>query len=54
MSRAALEFARAWLSETEDVKDVPPVALADRVDFAIADEVLAELGTAPGADLPQR
>jgi NitT/TauT family transport system substrate-binding protein len=54
MSRQELQYTQDWLYETEDFKGVAPVELSDWVDFSVADDVLAELGTAPGADQPAR
>jgi NitT/TauT family transport system substrate-binding protein len=54
MSRQELQNTQDWLYETEDFIGVAPVELDAWVDFSIADDVLAELGTAPGADQPGR
>jgi NitT/TauT family transport system substrate-binding protein len=54
MSRQELQYTQDWLYETEDFKGVAQVELSDWVDFSVADDVLAELGTAPGADQPAR
>ena len=54
MSREELQYTQDWLYETEDFTDLSPVALDDWVDFSAVDAVLAELGTAPGADQPTR
>jgi NitT/TauT family transport system substrate-binding protein len=54
MSREELQFTQDWLYRTEDFSGIPPLALDDWVDFSVADEVLAEVGTAAGADQPAR
>ena len=54
ISRQELQYTQDWLYQTEDFKDLAPVALSDWVDFSVADDVLAELDTAPGADQPTR
>ena len=54
ISREELQFTQDWIYQTEDFKDLAPVALDGWVDFSVADDVLAELGTAPGADQPAR
>jgi NitT/TauT family transport system substrate-binding protein len=54
ISRQELQYTQDWLYQTEDFKDLAPVALSDWVDFSVADDVLAELGTTPGADQPTR
>lgn len=54
MGRTELQFTQDWVFQTEDFKDAAPVALDDWVDFTVADEVLAELGTLADADLPSR
>lgn len=54
MSRQELQNTQDWLYETEDFIGVAPVGLGDWVDFSVADDVLAGLGTAPGADQPGR
>lgn len=54
MSRQELQNTQDWLYGTEDFKGVAPVELGDWVDFSVADDVLAGLGTAPGADQPGR
>lgn len=54
ISRQELQYTQDWLYQTEDFKDLAPVALSDWIDFSVTDDVLAELGTAPGADQPTR
>ena len=54
IGRQELQYTQDWLYQTEDFKDLAPVALGDWVDFSVADDVLAELDTAPGADQPTR
>ncbi len=54
ISRQELQYTQDWLFQTEDFKDLAPVALSDWVDFSVTDDVLAELDTAPGADQPTR
>lgn len=54
MSRAELQYTQGWLYGTEDFSSLAAVALDDWVDFSLTDEVLAELGVAPGADVPGR
>ena len=54
ISRQELQYTQNWLYQTEDFQDLAPVALDDWVDFSVTDDVLAELGTAPGADQPTR
>lgn len=54
MSRQELQYTQDWLYQTEDFRNLAPVALNDWVDFSVADDVLAELGTAPGVDQPIR
>ncbi len=54
MSRKELQYTQDWLYQTEDFKDVAPIVLDDWVDFSVADDVLSDLGTAPGADQPTR
>jgi len=54
LSRPELQYTEDWLYQTEDFKGLAPVALDDWVDFSVLDEVLAEVGTAPGADQPAR
>ena len=54
IGRTELQFTQDWVFQTDDFKDAAPVALDDWVDFTIADEVLAELGTLADADLPSR
>lgn len=54
ISRQELQFTQDWLYETEDFQGLAPVALQDWVDFSVADDVLAEFGTLPGADQPSR
>lgn len=54
MSRKELQYTQDWLYQTEDFKTLASVTLDDWVDFSVVDEVLAELGTAPGADQPSR
>ncbi len=54
ISREELQYTQDWLYQTEDFQDLAQVALDDWVDFSVTDDVLAELGTAPGADQPTR
>ena len=54
ISRQELQYTQDWLFQTEDFKDLAPVALSEWVDFSVTDDVLAELDTAPGADQPTR
>ena len=54
ISRQELQNTQDWLYQTEDFKDLAPVALDDWVDFSVTDDALAELGTEPGADQPTR
>ena len=54
ISRQELQYTQDWIYQTEDFRDLTPVALRDWVDFSVADEVLDELDTAPGADQPTR
>ena len=54
ISKQELQNTQDWLYQTEDFKDLELVALDDWVDFSVTDDVLAELGTAPGADQPTR
>ena len=54
ISRQELQYTQDWLFETEDFKDLAPVALDGWVDFSVTDDVLTELGIAPGADQPTR
>lgn len=54
ISRTELQYTQDWLYQTEDFKDLAPVALTDWVDFSVADDALADLGTEPGADQPSR
>lgn len=54
ISRQELQYTQDWLYETEDFKDLAPVALDEWVDFSVPDDVLAEIGIAPGADQPTR
>ena len=54
MNREELQYTQDWLFQTEDFQGLSPVELDAWVDFSAADDVLAELGTAPGADQPAR
>ncbi len=54
MGREELQFTQDWVFQTEDFKDAAAVALDDWVDFSIADEVLADIGTWTDADAPSR
>lgn len=54
LSRQELQYTQDWLYQTEDFADIPALTLEDWVDFSVTDDVLAELGTAPGADQPTR
>lgn len=54
MDRQELQATQEWLYETEDFATLEPVELDEWVDFSVADDVLAELGTAPGTDQPTR
>ena len=54
ISRQELQYTQDWLYQTEDFKDLAPVALGDWVDFSVTDDVLTEIGIVPGADQPTR
>lgn len=54
LSAMDLSFTADWNFATVDFADVEPIPLDAWVDFSIADEVLAELGTAPGLDPADR
>ncbi len=54
IGRQELQFTQDWLFQTEDFKDLDPVPLDAWVDFSVTDDVLADLGTAQGADQPTR
>ena len=54
LGRKDLAATADWLYGTPDFKDVPRVALADWVDFSVADAVLKAMGTDPSADTPDR
>lgn len=54
IDRQELQYTQDWIFQTEDFEDLAAVALDDWVDFSVTDEVLAEIGTAPGADQPNR
>lgn len=54
LSRPELQFTQDWIFETEDFKDATAPELGEWVDFSIADEVLAAIGTQAGSDLPLR
>lgn len=54
VSQQELQYTQEWLYQTEDFQNLDPVELSDWVDFSVADDVLAELGIAPGADQPSR
>lgn len=54
MSQQELQFTQDWIFQTEEFRGLAPVALGDWVDFSVVDDVLAELGTVPGADQPTR
>jgi NitT/TauT family transport system substrate-binding protein len=54
LSREELQFSQDWLYRTEDFKGLAPVTLSDWVDFSVADDALAALGTAPDGDRPDR
>jgi NitT/TauT family transport system substrate-binding protein len=54
INREELQYTQDWIYQTEDFKDLTPVALDDWVDFSVIDEVLTDLGTAPGVDQPSR
>lgn len=54
MGRTELQQTQEWVFQTEDFKGAEPVSLDDWVDFTVADDVLAELGTDASADAPSR
>lgn len=54
IGREELQFTSDWIFRTEDFKNLAPVPLEAWVDFSVTDDVLSELGIAPGADQPTR
>jgi NitT/TauT family transport system substrate-binding protein len=48
LDAADLQYTQDWLYSTEDFAAVAPVTLAQWVDFAPLDAILAELGTVDG------
>ena len=53
LNREELQFTVGVVYQSDDFKDVPPVELAQWVDFSVLDEALAEIGTADlGFDAP--
>lgn len=54
LSAADLQFTAEWNFKSPDFADLEPVDLQRWVDFSIADEVLAELGTLPEMDPADR
>lgn len=54
LNRSELQFTQDWVLATDDFKGVAPINLDTWVDFSVADEVLAEIGVAPGLDSPAR
>lgn len=54
MSRSELDFAVTEIYKSEDFAGVPPVTLAQWVDFSVVDKVLADLGVDDSADEPTR
>jgi NitT/TauT family transport system substrate-binding protein len=54
LNRGEIEYTVEWLYESPDFADLRRPDLAEWVDFSVLDAVLAEVGTAPGADRPAR
>jgi len=54
MSAPELQYTQEWLYQGEDFQNARAVTLDEWVDFGPVDDVLADLGTAPGMDEPAR
>ncbi|HET9068146.1 MAG TPA: ABC transporter substrate-binding protein, partial [Amaricoccus sp.] len=54
LNRGEIDYTVDWLYESPDFVDLRRPELAEWVDFAPLDAVLADIGTVPGADQPAR
>ena len=54
LNRGEIDYTVDWLYESPDFAGLRRPDLAEWVDFSVLDAVLAEVGTAPGADRPAR
>jgi NitT/TauT family transport system substrate-binding protein len=54
LNRGEIDYTVDWLYESPDFAGLRRAELAEWVDFTTLDAVLADIGTAPGADQPAR